>query len=694
MANYWAIAIGINQYKHFQPLMYAQRDAQIFRDALVKDAAFPAKQCFLLTDAVPGINRTEATPTRDRIQACIAHTCRQRLYPGDVLWCFFSGYGVSVDGKEYLVPIDADPNSVATSGIAMEWLFSTLAAASTRNIILLLDVNRKQGMTGAMGTQTAHLAKASGIPTILSCRSDQVSSETLALRQGLFATALLEAIRYQKCHTPEQFAQYLGDRLPELSEHHCRPPQHPVAILPAEKRYQIMRPVMRLESAALSTNGVHSSSVHSSSVHSSPPDKEGASHSVQPSGGIPVYGYAQMKGNASMAIPSAFSYDETTRFRPDPLNAAIDPRNSIDNRTTATLGDRSLDVANPIPVGSSADLDSTRATQAQWTDFRLPQSVASEGSVNQVNFEPVHLNSSQTENPTSIAAPVQSPPIESLSNEQPEMSDRLFWRRVRTWGGILVAVLLVGVIVRQGSNQTQNNAASLVPPVPTQTNTSESTVTAPSQPAIQAEPGSPLETAYVAARSRRFQDAKFYLEQVPSGQRRADYQKVLDETNKGLLSDAKIALTRTREFTNENQASDFIDALETVRLIRPNEPHYAEAQEYVDRWSRVVFDMAQGRADRRNDSSSTVAADNYSTAIRTIRLIPEDAPVHQRAQSALAHWSQRLFELANDRAVEGKYDVAVYVAELIPSDAPIYPEAQAAIEAWRTQPSRFVAPTP
>jgi uncharacterized caspase-like protein len=684
MANYWAIAIGINQYKHFQPLMYAQRDAQIFRDALVKDAAFPPKQCFLLTDAVPGINRTEATPTRDRIQACIAHTCRQRLYPGDVLWCFFSGYGVSVDGKDYLVPIDADPNSIATSGISMEWLFSTLAAASTRNIVLLLDVNRKQGMAGAMGEQTANLAKVHGIPTILSCRADQVSSETLALRQGLFTTALLEAIRYQKCHTLEQFAQYLGDRLPELSVHHCRPPQHPVAVLPAEKRHQIMRPVMRPvmrpEPTALAANAVHPSS-----------DNEGVSRSVQASGGIPVYGYSRLERNSSMAVPSAFSYDETTRFKPDPLNFAV-------ARKPSTLGDRTSDEANPIPVGSIADLDSTRATQAQWSNFRLPRSVASEGRVDldQVNFAQVNLDPSQTANPNSIAAPIQSPAIESSQDEQPEISDRLFWRRVRTWGGILVAALLMGVIVRHGSNQTQNNAASLVP-VPTQTEASEaseSTVEAPSQPAIQAEPGSPLETAYVAVRSRRFQDAKFYLEQVPSHQRRADYQKVLDETNKGLLSDAKIALTRTREFTNENQASDFIEALETVRLIRPDEPHYAEAQEYVDRWSRIVFDMAQGRADRRNDSSSTVAADNYSTAIRTIRLIPEDAPVHERAQSALAHWSQRLFELASDRAVEGKYDVAVYVAELIPADAPIYAEAQAAIESWRTQPTRFIAPTP
>jgi uncharacterized caspase-like protein len=663
MANYWAIAIGINQYKHFQPLMYAQRDAQIFRDALIKDAGFPAKQCFLLTDSVPGINRTEAVPNRDSIQACIAHTCRQRLHPGDVLWCFFSGYGVRVDGKEYLMPIEADPNSAATTGIPIEWLFSTFGSARTSNIVLVLDVNRSQGIAGeGIGDQTTLLAKEHGIATLLSCRSDQFSYETLALRQGFFTTALLEGIRYQKCSTLEQLVQYLDDRLPELSEHHWRPPQNPVSILPANKKHLLILPDKEaVEAGHRAANAVSQSNL---------------TGETQRTRRIPVYGYPRSERSTTIdAEPTPFSYRDTMKVG-EPIGGDRVHRNPPvrDPISGNLIGEE---------MGRSGGANSDQAL----TNYPS------------VLMNPEWETSHEFPGKDFADEPIQSPSIEPISpEEQPEISDRLFWRRLLTWGGILAAVLLIGVIVRHSrSAQSQNNTASFTGAPIAQADPASPQLTTPpppSQPAIQAEPGSPLETAYVAARSRRFQDAKQYLEQVPSNQQGADYQKVLDETNKGLLSDAKVALTRTRELTNENQASDFVEALETVRLIRPDEPHYTEAQEYVDRWSRVVFDMAQGRADRRNDSSSSLAAENYSTAIRTVRLIPDDAPIYGQAQTAIAQWSQRLFELANDRAIEGKYDVAVYVGELIPTDAPIYPEAQAAIESWRTQPTLYIAPTP
>ncbi|WP_416672305.1 caspase family protein [Egbenema bharatensis] len=640
MANYWAIAIGVNQYQHFQPLMYAQRDAQVFRDTLIKNADFPAQQCFLLTDSGAGMNRTETLPQRNSIQACIAHTCRQRLHPGDVLWCFFSGYGVCVDGKDYLMPIDGDPNSVETSGISMEWLLSTLSLAKTDNVVLLLDVNRSQGMAGAgMGNQTAQLAREHRVPVILSCRSDQFSHETLALRQGLFTTALLEGLRYEQCRTLEQIAQYLDDRLPQLSEHHWRPPQNPVAILPVQKKHQLMLPEP-LPVAAGQMN---------------PPVEREETFAETPDRFIPVYGYPRADRRSvaeADPLPSmpSFSADRTTQFDDFPSDSLLapdrpEPGESLPSPQRSPDWNRLSSFADPFPEET-----------------------------------------------------VQTPSIEPIPpEEQPEISDRLFWRRLLTWGGIIAAVLLIGVIIRN-ANQSDPaaNTALLLNPARQDAGSTESEApsAAPSQPAIQAEPGSPLETAYIATRSRRFQDAKQYLEQVPRLQRRGDYQKVLDETNKGLLSDAKVTLTQTRELTDENQASDFVAALEMARLIQPGEPHYDEAQEYVDRWSRVIFDMAQGRADRRNDSSSTVAADNYRTAIRTVRLIPPDAPVYNQGQAAIAQWSQRLFELANDRAIEGKYDVAVYVAELIPSDAPVYPEAQEAIEAWRDLPSLYVAPTP
>lgn len=250
MTNYWAIAIGINQYQHFQPLMYAERDAEVLHQFWTQEAGIPAQQCLLLGDSTPEPGRKPASgttnnlPTHDNIVDALTELCQRRLHADDVLWVFFSGYGVHYQGQDYLMPIDADPAQVATTAISMETLFGILQAAPTQNILTLLDVNRSQGMLGGVGVgrQTTQLVQDVGLSVILSSRPDQFSHETLMLRQGLFTTALLDGLRNQGCLTPEQLMQFLRDRLPSLSEHHWRPRQDVLGVIPDTLRYQLMLP--------------------------------------------------------------------------------------------------------------------------------------------------------------------------------------------------------------------------------------------------------------------------------------------------------------------------------------------------------------------------------------------------------------------------------------------------------------------
>ncbi|MCU0569832.1 MAG: caspase family protein [Oculatellaceae cyanobacterium Prado106] len=243
MANYWAIAIGINQYQSFQPLIYAQRDAQQFWDFMSQEGGFGDDHCLLMTDGTSAPDHI-TYPNRGNIQSRVLQVCQQILKPGDLLWVFFSGYGVRHEGKDYLMPVEGDPAKVAATGVAMESLYRILNTAPTDNVILTLDMNRSQSVLAGegVGEQIVALAKQYGIATLLSCRPNQFSHETLALRQGLFTTALIEAMRYQGCVTLEQLVQYLGDRLPELSEHHWRPPQEPDAFIPPEKEYLLIVP--------------------------------------------------------------------------------------------------------------------------------------------------------------------------------------------------------------------------------------------------------------------------------------------------------------------------------------------------------------------------------------------------------------------------------------------------------------------
>jgi uncharacterized caspase-like protein len=239
----YAIAIGINQYQHFQPLNYALRDAQALQEFLTGEAEFSPDRVFLLTDTSPTVEQGTTYPNRANVEAALTYIARQPK-AGDFLWVFFSGYGVQADGQDYLMPIEGDPSRVRETGIPITTVISILQAATTRNLLLLLDINRSQSAIGSaqVGEQIAAIAREADIPTLLSCQHHQFSHETLALRQGLFTAALLESLRYGGCTTIDHLVQFLSDRLPELSEHHWRPRQEPLAIVTAQQRYQLLLP--------------------------------------------------------------------------------------------------------------------------------------------------------------------------------------------------------------------------------------------------------------------------------------------------------------------------------------------------------------------------------------------------------------------------------------------------------------------
>lgn len=242
--NYWAIAIGINQYEHFQPLLYAERDAQAMQHLWAIEAGIPIERCLILSDNAPELHSQSSFPSRDNILGRLTDLCQRQLKPGDALWVFFSGYGAQDRGQDYLLPIDADPANLANTGIAVEQLFNILQTAPTDSIFILLDMNRSQGTLGGEGAgrQTLQLAQEMQLPLIVSCPPNQFSHETLLLRQGLFTAAVLEGLRNHGCVTPEQLAQFLRDRLPNLSEQHWRPRQDPVAVIPDTQRFQLFLP--------------------------------------------------------------------------------------------------------------------------------------------------------------------------------------------------------------------------------------------------------------------------------------------------------------------------------------------------------------------------------------------------------------------------------------------------------------------
>jgi uncharacterized caspase-like protein len=240
----WAIAIGINQYQHFQPLTGAQQDAQSLRDGWVQSGAIAADCCFLLTDTSPAIAGQPTQPHRRNIEALLEQLL-QHIGPGDRLWCFFSGYGVCHQGQDYLMPLDGVPEAIESTGIAVAQVLYRLAFSPAASVLLLLDVNRSQSVLdqARFGMATAQAASDVGIATILSCQPSQFSQESSELGQGLFTTALLEGLRGRNYRTLAELHRFLRDRLPQLGDHHRRPIQNPFTICPPDRIHQVILPL-------------------------------------------------------------------------------------------------------------------------------------------------------------------------------------------------------------------------------------------------------------------------------------------------------------------------------------------------------------------------------------------------------------------------------------------------------------------
>ncbi|MBD2180421.1 caspase family protein [Planktothrix sp. FACHB-1355] len=194
-------------------------------------------------------------------------------------------------------------------------------------------------------------------------------------------------------------------------------------------------------------------------------------------------------------------------------------------------------------------------------------------------------------------------------------------------------------------------------------------------------------------------------------------------------------LNKAKTFLQNNQVSQYSQAIATASLIKSGQPYYDEAQDSIERWSQIILDTAQGRAQRGNYSGAIAAANlipkdpqpiyaqaqksikqwsgvvkqqqaytktlqsakglvkpgeasSYNKAIVVARKIPAGQPAYTEAQKSIALWSQSILNLANQRASGGDTKAAIATASLVPKNTPAYAKAQQAIAQWKRQPSK------
>ncbi|MGL5064023.1 MAG: caspase family protein [Microcoleus sp.] len=624
MKHHACIAIGINQYQLLQPLSYAQEDAEALCAFLVEEAGFAPDGCLLMTDASPSLWGHPTYPNRENILNLTRRLCSEHVQQGDLLWCFFSGYGVSYEGKDYLMPIDGNPADIQGTGIPVELLLNTLKNAPTETVLVLADMNRSQSMKAgdAIGTQTAELARAMEIPTLLSCRPNQVSRETSALRQGFFTTALLEGLRSGQCTTIKGLDRFLSDRLPQLCDHHLRPKQEPLMVVhPPGKAHLVILPD-GLDVATAAIAGRNGNMMFAAEADGSDPRAVRAGVTAQAELPAAVRTFEDRQtpvptvSELNSTAPAGGGDDRPTAPKPDDADNGASDKSFLQqlilwSGATALvlllgvfLTNRSIFVAG--------DEGNSRPVAENGQNLPPDKSAANPilGGGSETSKQPLPGGAEESPNQT---VPVTAKPG---PQEKPQTS-REVWAEAKA-------------LLRNTSASSFNRAVSKARTIP------------------------PTDPVYPQAQEDIERWSLAILDIANGRAARGDFQgavgaaRLMPDANKEVLNQSKEAIAQWQQLAKQQQAN------------------------------AAVLAAAKGEVKRG-------VASSYSQAIQKASTIGPNQPLHAEAQQSIANWSESILKIAQLRASSGKLKEAVAAASLVPADTQSYDRAQKAISEWKAK---------
>ena len=707
MANYWAITIGINQYRHLQPLMHAQNDALFMHRFFTETAGIPAENCVLLSDLATSVGHQVVYPDKPALSEWV-QTITQQANADDVLWVFFSGYGVQLDGDDYLMPIDGDPGKIKETGLAAADLVETLAQLPTDKTVLVLDINRSQGSFSgqAIGRQVMSLAESNGVPLFLSCQPEQYSHETFGVRHGLFTAALLEGLQ-QKCQTLAEISEYVSQRLPELCEHHWRPIQNPVSLIKDDQRMNAVIPESRLVADVVSQE-VAPSETAEAAVGSSDVGAGDVSAGGSSSGGATSTVLAGSGGTLlATAGASRHSGSNVNGSNPDTNGSTLNPD---DKRSDAN--ESALAVVKPSAiVSTSKDAPGSAVSGAKlrnwglaalallmigvllkqpfvrtaWVGLtdRIATLANRPDSEDNTDVADTPVDGSPDEEPVAAVAPgAETSPAESDSTDlesadagtsEPESDDTI----ASDTDADSTSEAAEDASAEAEIAETEDETATATETTPNVAAETTDDATSPQTKALLAEANAALE-------QRQYSEALIILQQVPKDERDSAFAAVLSEARAGAAEAQQYnasLLTDARTSIQPTQASQFSDAIAKARRIQPGEPYYEEAQRDIRSWSQIILDIAEGRA----------TSGNLDGAIAAANVMPYDnSEFRQKAQDRIVFWQQRqnsreIITAAQAIPRSGQastYQEGIVKLREVPIEHPEYETAQRLADEW------------
>jgi len=656
MASHWPVMVGINQYQALQPLLFAQIDAIELKNFLVDEAGLPPQQCSLLTDISPMVYQGAAFPTRAVILQRLQQSC-ERARANDTVWFFFSGYGMHWQGQDYLLPIDGNPQRVAETGIAMTAVIDLLRRSPARQRLLLLDINRSQSALPhqRLGVTTMELAQQLDMPLMLSCRPNQFSQETLAMRHGLFTAAILEGLRFHGCVTLSQLAAYVTDRVPELCRHHFRPEQNPVTVLPSQHQFLLLVPSQAVPPLALAT-----------APEATPPRPQpdpGIATSTLVESFPPPAGRDRLGGDVTAAVePSPEGHPEVLRVPPAPSapvpdsGAPLDPEAVAPQPAGAARWLRWLPLAagmllvgvllrNQATFFGSRPAPPTLEAEAPGADAAAPLATDSAAVPAE---DPAAAPLFPGTNGDSTVAPQVALEQARVALSQGQFGEALNWlnqippdQRPEDFAALQEQAQAGYDSTSRRGDEILNSARQIIEPLP----------------------------------ASRFNDAIEAARQVPVGD---DYY---DQAQADITRWSQVILDLAQ---GRAANGNFEAAIEAANLVPQDQGAvYAQAQSQIQQWqqqqvNRQLLQEAQARLQPDQAAS-------FEAAIKLAQQVPAGAPEFELAQTRINQWSEDILVIARARAADGQLPGAIAAAALVPPGTSAYDQAQAEIQRWQGQ---------
>jgi hypothetical protein len=244
----FAIIVGISKYKYVQPLTYADKDAELFRDYLKSPAGGSVKDenlfCLLNEKA---LNSNFWGKGFQWLRA-------KNLQKGDRLFIYLAGHGDAIDADQFFfLGYDCNPagdkNNYLVSGTIQLYNLKKKIAAETQkgvDVFFIMDACRSNELPGgSMGQNflnTAVSEKKAGEIIMLATGAGQESLEdaSIGTGHGLFTYYLVEGLSgaADSANSPDrnisfrEIELYVEKKVPEIAQQQFKKTQDPYFYCP------------------------------------------------------------------------------------------------------------------------------------------------------------------------------------------------------------------------------------------------------------------------------------------------------------------------------------------------------------------------------------------------------------------------------------------------------------------------------